>query len=109
MDTSSEAIGIAETIKKIQEDAKFYRRGWHCNEEIVVRAMGEQESSNKLVRLEVQPDYNTKTLGLLWYADARTYKPFVDHRLGEIDERTKIDEWKWLLSALNVIDNATRD
>ncbi|GBP15171.1 hypothetical protein EVAR_11465_1 [Eumeta japonica] len=173
--------------------------------------MGKQESSNKLVRLGVQQDHNTKTLGLLWdvgkdelgfdttmprvtpevqkgqrvpmkrealkvvisvydplevaltaskvkvaplrplsipilelqtaviscrladlvrsehrlqpisttywtdshtviqwiQSDARMYKPLVAHRLGEIDERTKIDEWKWLPSTLNVVEDAT--
>ncbi|GBP82275.1 hypothetical protein EVAR_86629_1 [Eumeta japonica] len=40
--------------------------------------------------------------------EARMYKPFVAHRLGEKDERTKIDEWKWQPSTLNMADDATR-
>ncbi|GBP57376.1 hypothetical protein EVAR_27407_1 [Eumeta japonica] len=72
MDTSGEAVGIAKTIKKIQTTPSIICEvSIEGNEEIVVRAMGEQESSNKLVRLGVQPDHNTKTLGLLWDAAKR--------------------------------------
>ncbi|XP_061714619.1 uncharacterized protein LOC133523124 [Cydia pomonella] len=41
-------------------------------------------------------------------SDARTLKPFVSHRVGEILELTNISEWHWVPSDLNVADDATR-
>lgn len=38
----------------------------------------------------------------------RAYKPFVAHRLAEVEEETKIGEWRWVPTALNVADDATR-
>ncbi|KOB65592.1 RNase H and integrase-like protein [Operophtera brumata] len=35
----------------------------------------------------------------------RTYKPFVAHRVAEVEEETKVGEWRWVL---NVADDATR-
>ncbi|XP_059062792.1 uncharacterized protein LOC131855534 [Achroia grisella] len=42
-------------------------------------------------------------------SDPRNYKPFVAHRLGEIDELTKNCEWRHVPSDANVADVATRD
>ncbi|XP_051169414.1 uncharacterized protein LOC127286854 [Leptopilina boulardi] len=39
----------------------------------------------------------------------RKYQSFVAHRLGEIDELTNPDEWKWVSTRLNPSDHATRD
>ncbi|XP_061728378.1 uncharacterized protein LOC133533417 isoform X1 [Cydia pomonella] len=41
-------------------------------------------------------------------SDARTYKPFVAHRVGEITENTRVQDWKWVPTDLNVADDATR-
>ncbi|XP_026314650.1 uncharacterized protein LOC113226290 [Hyposmocoma kahamanoa] len=40
--------------------------------------------------------------------DARRYTPFVAHRLWEIAELTHKDEWRWLPTADNPADDATR-
>lgn len=40
--------------------------------------------------------------------DATRYTPFVAHRLGEIAELTKPDQWRWIPTTLNVADDATR-
>lgn len=42
-------------------------------------------------------------------SDPRDYKPYVAHRLGEIDELTKSNEWRHVPTALNVADVATRE
>ncbi|XP_073960001.1 uncharacterized protein [Choristoneura fumiferana] len=41
-------------------------------------------------------------------SDARSFKPFVAHRVGEILEATNVKEWHWVPSHLNVADDATR-
>lgn len=41
-------------------------------------------------------------------SDARNYKPFVSHRVGEIVENSEVREWHWVPSELNVADDATR-
>lgn len=41
--------------------------------------------------------------------DKRTYKTFVAHRLGEIDELTNVNEWRYIPTAINVADIATRE
>ncbi|CAG9122153.1 unnamed protein product [Plutella xylostella] len=46
---------------------------------------------------------------LQWIAkDARRYSPFVAHRLGEIAEYTDAEAWRWVPTAMNVADDATR-
>ena len=47
---------------------------------------------------------------LCWIrSDARRYKQFVSHRVGEILEASEVSEWHWIPTALNVADDATRD
>jgi len=41
--------------------------------------------------------------------DARRFKQFVSHRLGEILESSDVNEWRWIPTAVNVADDATRD
>ncbi|XP_021957208.1 uncharacterized protein LOC110853263 [Folsomia candida] len=42
-------------------------------------------------------------------SDARNYKQFVSHRIGEILESTDVEDWNWIPTKLNVADDATRD
>ncbi|XP_047991929.1 uncharacterized protein LOC125230713 isoform X2 [Leguminivora glycinivorella] len=41
-------------------------------------------------------------------SDARAFKPFVAHRLGEILENSAVKDWHWVPTDLNVADDATR-
>ena len=41
-------------------------------------------------------------------SDARQYKPFVAHRIGEICEASEPAAWHWVPTSLNVADDATR-
>ncbi|XP_045537630.1 uncharacterized protein LOC123721811 [Papilio machaon] len=41
-------------------------------------------------------------------SDARSFKPFVAHRLGEIIENSCVSDWRWVPTDLNVADDATR-
>ncbi|XP_022827044.1 uncharacterized protein LOC111356792 [Spodoptera litura] len=40
---------------------------------------------------------------------SRSYKPFVAHRLAEIEESSKVNNWRWVPSKINIADAATRD
>ncbi|XP_049886664.1 uncharacterized protein LOC126381183 [Pectinophora gossypiella] len=40
---------------------------------------------------------------------ARSYKPYVAHRIAAIEEVSKLNEWRWVPTKLNVADDATRD
>ncbi|KAL0879576.1 hypothetical protein ABMA27_003305 [Loxostege sticticalis] len=52
---------------------------------------------------------DSKTV-LTWLrTGARSFKPFVAHRIAELEENTKTEEWRWVPTKLNVADDATRD
>ncbi|GBP92591.1 hypothetical protein EVAR_77082_1 [Eumeta japonica] len=42
-------------------------------------------------------------------SDPRSFKPFVAHRLAELEEHTTVKSWRWVPTKLNVADDATRD
>lgn len=47
---------------------------------------------------------------LTWLRNgSRTYKPFVAHRIAELEENSKTQEWRWVPTKLNVADDSTRD
>jgi transposase InsO family protein len=61
---------------------------------------------NKPIRVTLWSDSRTV---LSWLrADARTFRPFVAHRVGEIIENTNVCDWRWVPTDLNVADDSTR-
>lgn len=53
--------------------------------------------------------WSDSTTVLCWIkADARRFKPFVAHRVGEILELTNLNDWNWISTTENVADEATR-
>ncbi|XP_037302986.1 uncharacterized protein LOC119193483, partial [Manduca sexta] len=40
---------------------------------------------------------------------ARSYKPYVAHRIAAIEENTQANQWRWVPTRYNVADDATRD
>ncbi|XP_047992014.1 uncharacterized protein LOC125230827 isoform X2 [Leguminivora glycinivorella] len=62
---------------------------------------------------DIKPDaiyfWSDSTTVLSWIrSDARTFKPFVANRVGEITEITNVSNWKYVPGGLNVADDATR-
>nr|XP_012153196.1 PREDICTED: uncharacterized protein LOC105664201 [Megachile rotundata] len=67
----------------------------------------EQEHTRKVTKRVFWTDSCTV---LSWLrSDYRTYKAYVSHRLGEIDDLTGQDEWQWVPSKENPADEATRN
>ena len=53
--------------------------------------------------------WTDSTTVLHWLrADARRFKPFVAHRIGETDELSDLSQWRWVPTANNPADAATR-
>ncbi|GBP58285.1 hypothetical protein EVAR_11563_1 [Eumeta japonica] len=50
-----------------------------------------------------------KLASILIRSDPRSFKPFVAHRLAELEEHTTVKCWRWVPTKLNVADDATRD
>ncbi|GBP69845.1 hypothetical protein EVAR_89349_1 [Eumeta japonica] len=52
---------------------------------------------------------DSKTV-LTWLKNgARSYKPFVAHRIAAIEENSTLNEWRWVPTKQNVADDATRN
>ncbi|XP_062714095.1 uncharacterized protein LOC134290888 [Aedes albopictus] len=53
--------------------------------------------------------WTDSTTAYTWiHKDPHRYRPFVAHRVGEILESTKRDEWRWIRSKMNSADEATK-
>ncbi|XP_053968874.1 uncharacterized protein LOC128870294 [Anastrepha ludens] len=61
------------------------------------------------IRIDSTTFWSDSQTIILWVrAHARTFKPFVAHRIAEILTSTSPDQWRWLPTMLNVVDEATR-
>ncbi|XP_028159127.1 uncharacterized protein LOC114351958 [Ostrinia furnacalis] len=70
------------------------------------------DTISKEHRLEVKRRvfWCDSTTVLHWICNnARNYKTFVANRLGEIDELSRMEEWRYIPTKLNVADCATRE
>ncbi|XP_063894313.1 uncharacterized protein LOC126055473 [Helicoverpa armigera] len=65
-------------------------------------------------------EHNVKPASVTYWSDSRTvltwirkgarsYKPFVAHRLAAIEENSRVEEWRWVPTKSNIADAATRD
>ncbi|CAK1597101.1 unnamed protein product [Parnassius mnemosyne] len=53
--------------------------------------------------------WTDSTTALHWIQnDTARYTPYVAHRLGEISEKTSPEQWRWIPTADNIADQATR-
>lgn len=82
--------------------------------ELQAAVMGSRMASAVIEEHDRKPDAryywtDSKTV-LTWIrTGSRSYKPFVAHRIAEIEENTTVSEWKWVPTKLNIADDATRD
>ncbi|XP_063540834.1 uncharacterized protein LOC134749739 [Cydia strobilella] len=68
------------------------------------------QSEHKDIKPNKRYFWTDSNTALQWIrSDPRDYKPYVAHRLGEIDELTTASEWRYVPTALNVADVATRE
>nr|XP_049703884.1 uncharacterized protein LOC126056149 [Helicoverpa armigera] len=62
------------------------------------------------LQVERKVYWTDSSVVLSWIkTDPRTFKTFVAHRLAEVEESTRPQEWRWVPTALNPADDATRD
>ncbi|XP_047038616.1 uncharacterized protein LOC124643643 [Helicoverpa zea] len=65
-------------------------------------------------------EHNVKPASVTYWSDSRTvltwirkgarsYKPFVAHRLAAIEENSRVEEWRWVPTKSKIADAATRD
>ncbi|CAH2102800.1 unnamed protein product [Euphydryas editha] len=67
----------------------------------------EEEMDLKVVKKTFWTD---SSIVLSWIkTDPRTFKTFVAHRLAEIEDLTKPQDWRWVPTAQNPADDATRE
>lgn len=81
--------------------------------ELQAAAMGSRMAS------AVVDEHNRKPQSKVFWSDsrtvltwlkkgARTYLPFVAHRIAAVEEHSTVKEWRWVPTKLNVADDATR-
>ncbi|CAH0727196.1 unnamed protein product, partial [Brenthis ino] len=62
------------------------------------------------LKIEKKTFWTDSSIVLSWIkTDPRTFKTFVAHRLAEIEDLTKPQDWRWVPTAQNPADDATRD
>lgn len=82
--------------------------------ELQAAVLGAKMAATVLEEHSKKPESKTfwtdsKTV-LTWLnTGARSYKPFVAHRIAAIEEFTRSNEWRWVPTKLNNADDATRD
>lgn len=82
--------------------------------ELQAAVMGTRVATTLIDIYRVTPDAtvywtDSKTV-LTWIRRGpRQYKPFVAHRLADIEENSKVEDWRWVPTKLNIADAATRD
>ncbi|XP_075989157.1 uncharacterized protein LOC142986969 [Anticarsia gemmatalis] len=82
--------------------------------ELQAAVMGTRIAETVIEEHEKKPDkrvfWTDSRTVLTWIrTGSRSYKPFVAHRLAAIEESTKVNEWRWIPTKMNVADDATRD
>lgn len=82
--------------------------------ELQAAVMGSRMAAAIVEEHDAKPDEkifwtDSKTV-LTWLkTGARSYRPYVAHRIAAIEENSSINEWRWVPTKLNVADDATRD
>ena len=76
---------------------------------VMATRLAEMVQQHHTIKIDRVVFWTDSATVLRWLrADAKTFKPFVGHRLGEIAETTDINQWKWVPSAENAADAASR-
>lgn len=76
---------------------------------LATRLLTEIRDTHPNIALRKVVLWSDSTTVLSWlHSDQRKYKPFVQVRVGEILETVSAESWRWVPTALNVADDATR-
>ena len=82
--------------------------------ELQAAVMGSRMAATVIEEHDRKPDSKTfwtdsRTV-LTWLkTGARSYRPYVAHRIAAIEEHSSVQEWRWIPTKMNVADDATRD
>ncbi|KAL0810721.1 hypothetical protein ABMA28_010045 [Loxostege sticticalis] len=82
--------------------------------ELQAAVIGSRLANTVITEYDIKPDRqyywsDSKTV-LAWLrAGPRSFKPYVAHRIAEIEETTNVTQWRWVPTSQNVADDATRN
>nr|XP_049704763.1 uncharacterized protein LOC126056280 [Helicoverpa armigera] len=123
--TQEQQVHYVNQLNSAEESIDKQLREYFALESLIINPCRpasdpEKRAEDILQRSIVQLEDGRLQTALLWRSDSRTvltwirkgarsYKPFVAHRLAAIEENSRVEEWRWVPTKSNIADAATRD